>query len=219
MMRWTYLGLMDYDACYQLQKQVHQKIVESEFEDLLILVQHPPVLTLGANFHEENLLLKKEKYEKMGIQVLPTDRGGDVTYHGPGQLVMYPIFNLNHYGKDLHQWLRLLEELVIETLQLFGLKSRRFPPHTGVWVEDKKIAAIGIKVRKWVSLHGIALNCNNDLSPFGLVVPCGIHDYGVTSLTKELGYEICLEDVIPNVLKATESVFHCSVTPLETSLL
>ena len=142
-----------------------------------------------------------------------------MTYHGPGQLVIYPILNLNHYGKDLHKWLRLLEELMIETLQLLGLESQRFPPHTGVWTKDKKIAAIGIKVRKWINLHGIALNCNNDLSPFELVVPCGIQGYGVTSLTKELEQEWTPDKVVPYVLKAVQNVFHLSAKPLETVLL
>ena len=199
---------MDQLKCFELQQELHQGVLEERVEDTLLFVQHPKVLTLGANFHEENLLFSREQYERMGIQVVPTDRGGDVTYHGPGQLVIYPIFNLNHFEKDLHKWLRSLEELIIETVRLLGLIGRRFPPHTGVWIEDKKVAAIGIKVRKWVNLHGIALNCNNDLSPFDLVVPCGIHGYGVTSLSRELGKNVGPDDTILHVLQATQKVFH-----------
>jgi lipoyl(octanoyl) transferase len=198
---------MGYSECYELQKSLLEKVSRDEESDTLLLVEHPPVLTLGANFHKENLLFTEEQYQKLGIQVVSTDRGGDVTYHCPGQLVIYPIFNLAHHGKDLHKWLRNLEEVVLRGLEEFGLQGRRFSPYTGVWVEDKKIAAIGIKVRKWVSMHGIALNCNNDLRPFEWFVPCGIREYGVTSLTQVLCREVSCQEVIPILMRAFEEVF------------
>lgn len=176
--------------------------------DTLLLVEHEPVLTLGASFHAENLLLSTADYEARGIEVMPTDRGGDVTYHGPNQLVAYPIFDLNRHGKDLHKWLRDLEEAVILTLVAFGLEGYRFPPHTGVWVNGKKICAIGIKVKRWVSMHGIALNCNNDLSVFDSFVPCGIVGYGVTSLSQELGRDVGIEEVKPVLVQKFGKVFH-----------
>ncbi len=143
----------------------------------------------------------------MGVAIHRTDRGGDVTYHGPGQLVLYPVFDVARLGRDLHKFLRDLEEATIQLLDGFGLEGRRFPPHTGVWVKDRKIAAIGIKVRRWVSLHGIALNCENDLSPFDAIVPCGIQGYGVTSLSQELGRSVSVEEAKGAAIRAFETVF------------
>jgi lipoyl(octanoyl) transferase len=200
------LGRMAYAPAAELQAQVLDEVSEGG-PDTLLLVEHDPVLTLGANFHEENLLLPISEYQKKGIEVIRTDRGGDVTYHGPGQLVIYPIFDMGRHGKDLHRWLRNLEETMILTAAGFGLEGRRFPPHTGVWIKDKKLAAIGIKVRRWVSMHGIALNCENDLSPFDLIVPCGIKGYGVTSLSSELGRTVTTEGAKATVIQAFEQVF------------
>jgi len=136
-----------------------------------------------------------------------TDRGGDVTFHGPNQLVIYPIFDVARHGRDLHKWIRGLEETMLTTLRHFGIEGRRFPPHTGAWIGDKKVAAIGIKVKRWVSLHGIALNCDNDLSVFETFVPCGIADYGVTSLTEATGKVITIEDTKPVVAEAFRELF------------
>jgi len=183
-------------------------------DDTLIFVEHPAVLTLGANFHEENLLFSREEYAEQEIEIERTDRGGDVTFHGPRQLVIYPIFDLRRYGKDLHKWLRDLEEAIILVGRDYGLEGYRFPPNTGVWVNERKVAAIGIKVSKWVSIHGIALNCDNDLSPFDLIVPCGIENYGVTSLSAEASRKITVEDAKPKVIAAFESVFGITLSPL-----
>lgn len=174
---------------------------------MLMLVEHGPVLTLGANFHEKNLLITRADYESRGIAVRVTDRGGDVTYHGPGQLVVYPIFDVSKFGRDLHKWLRDLEETMLVSLAAFGIDGRRFPPHTGAWVGDKKVAAIGIKVSRWVSIHGIALNCDNSLDPFASIIPCGIEDYGVTSLSQELGRRVTIEEAKPIVVDAFAKVF------------
>ncbi len=196
------LGTMDFAACFALQKDLLEKVATGQEPDTLLLVEHPPVITTGASFKPEHLLTTPEELKKQNIQLETIDRGGDVTYHGPGQLVAYPIFNLTRHGKDLHKWMRELEETVIQTLAHYNLPAKRFPPNTGVWIEDRKVCAIGVKVRKWTSMHGLALNCNNDLTPFNLIVPCGIHDYGVTSLTQELNRKITTEEVKPLLTQA-----------------
>ena len=204
------LGRMGYRPAWEVQKQVAEDVIAGG-EDTLILVEHDPVLTLGASFHESNLLLQVTEYEKRGIDVVRTDRGGDVTYHGPGQLVVYPIFDLKRHGQDLHKWMRDLEETVILGLQTFGIESHRFPPHTGVWVGEsenpRKVAAIGVKVRKWVSLHGIALNCDNELGAFDLIVPCGIVGHGVTSMSLAANRPVSIEQVKEPTVSAFSAIF------------
>jgi lipoyl(octanoyl) transferase len=200
------LGRLGYEEALEIQRQTLEEVAAGA-PDTLLLVEHAPVLTLGANFHQDNLLFTPNQYREMGIQVITTDRGGDVTFHGPNQLVAYPIFDLNRHGRDLHKWLRGLEEATIQALKQFNLDGYRYPPHTGVWVNGKKICAIGIKVKRWVSMHGIALNCNNDLSPFNLIVPCGIRGHGVTSLTEELGREVTTEEAKPILTAAFAEVF------------
>lgn len=204
---WTDLGRMGYAECHALQNALLDRVAAGEHASTLLLVEHPPVFSLGAGFHSENLLFPEDYYRSQGIAVEPTDRGGDVTYHGPRQLVAYPVFDLKPLGQDLHKWLRELEEAVIRTLAHFGLEGYRFPPHTGVWVSGRKVCAIGIKVRRWVSKHGIALNCDNDLSPFGLIVPCGIRGYAVTSISHELGRTVSASEVAPVLVAAFEEVF------------
>jgi len=209
--RW---GRVPYREAWDRQLAVHHQ-VRAGAEDTLILVEHPPVLTLGANFHKDNLLLSPEEYAARGIEIHQTDRGGDVTYHGPKQLVIYPIFDLERYGRDLHRWLRGLEETMIVVCREFGLVAERFPPNTGAWVNGRKIAAIGIKVRRWVSLHGIALNCDLDLAVFDTFVPCGINGHGVTSMSEEVGRNVTIEDAAPVVVAAFAEVF--GATPRESA--
>lgn len=200
------LGTMGYREAWEVQKELNEA-VQRGAPDTLLLVRHPRVLTLGANFHEDNLLLPIPEIEARGFEVIRTDRGGDVTYHGPGQLVIYPIFDIAKHGRDLHRWMRDLEETMLLTIAHFGLTGRRFPPHTGAWIGDLKVAAIGVKVRRWVNLHGIALNCDVDLSDFDVIVPCGIQDYGVTSLSLELGRTVTTEEVEPVVVNSFRNVF------------
>lgn len=195
---------MEYLACWDVQKRVHAARVSGALPDTLLFVEHDAVLTHGASFEPPNLLLTPDQYRERGIDVVQTDRGGDVTYHGPKQLVIYPIF---HVGGDLHKWLRDLEETIIGVLSKFGLEGYRFPPHTGVWTRERKIAAIGIRVSRWVSMHGIALNCDNDLSPFSLIVPCGIQGYGVTSLSRETGRDVGIAEAMPAVVSSLSDVF------------
>lgn len=209
--RW---GRVPYREAWDRQLEVLEQ-VQAGAEDTLVLVEHPPVLTLGANFHRENLLLSPDEYGARRIEIHQTDRGGDVTYHGPNQLVIYPIFDLDRHGRDLHRWLRGLEETMIVACREFGLVAERFPPNTGAWVKGRKIAAIGIKVRRWVSLHGIALNCDLDLAIFDTFVPCGIQGHGVTSLSEETGRNVTIEDADPVVVAAFAEVF--GVTPREST--
>lgn len=197
---------MDYRSAWDAQLKVQEAVAAGGL-DTLILVEHPKVMTLGASFHEGHLLHSIEALEARGIEVVRTDRGGDVTYHGPGQLVIYPIFDLTRHGKDLHKWMRDLEETQLHVLSALGIEGRRFPPHTGAWILDRKVAAIGVKIKRWISTHGIALNCESDLSDFELIVPCGIRGYGVTSLTAELGRDVSPDDVMPLVIRAFEDVF------------
>ena len=199
-------GRLGYQLALTRQLELVEAVQSGE-ADCLVIVEHDPVLTLGANFHAENLLLDSAEYEARGIAVIPTDRGGDVTYHGPGQLVMYPLFDLRRHGQDLHRWMRDLEETQLEILRQFGIEGRRFPPHTGAWVGDAKVSAIGVKVKRWVSMHGIAMNVESIPDAFADIVPCGIQGYGVTSLTTLLGRSVSLSEVKPIAIEAFRTVF------------
>ncbi len=158
-----------------------------EIPDTLLLLEHPPTITLGRRTQDADLLTSEAALQALGIAVERVDRGGEITYHGPGQLVGYPILDLRQHGSDLHRYLRDLEETLIQTIAAYGLTGERVPGRTGVWVGDRKIAALGIKVSRWVSLHGFALNISTDLAPFRTqFVPCGIQDKDVTSLQEML---------------------------------
>lgn len=155
--------------------------------DLLVLLEHPLVITLGRNARQEHLLWTDAALQAAGIDRSASRRGGDVTLHAPGQLVGYPIVDLNHYQRDLHHFLRLLENILIDTLDDHGLKGESLPGKTGVWYEGRKIASIGVAVRHWISYHGFALNIDNDLSAFKAIIPCGLQGVTMTSMSKELG--------------------------------
>lgn len=187
-------GRTSYADAWQRQREYHEDIVSDDRPPTLIFTEHHPVLTLGANFHEENLLQSAEQLEEAGVEVIRTDRGGDVTYHGPGQLVVYPLFPLEWVNRDIHRWLRELEQIAIDAAAEFGVTARRFAPHTGAWIGDEKFTAIGIKVRRWVSLHGMAINCQANLEYFSRIVPCGIQGFGVTNLSEWAGREITILD-------------------------
>ena len=166
----------------------------------LLWVEHPPVFTLGKSGKMKHLLVDKEALAEKGIEFYQTNRGGDITFHGPGQLVVYPIFDLDNFFTDIHKYLRFLEEAVIETLKEYGLNGPISQGETGVWLEvgtpfARKICAMGVRASRWVTMHGLAFNINTDLSYFDHIVPCGIQGKGVTSLSKELGREIGLEEV------------------------
>ncbi len=188
-------GLLSYRPAWDLQVALHERVLAGEFPGgVLMLVEHAPVITIGRRQGaDRHLLAPAALLQRRGIEVVETDRGGDITFHGPGQLVAYPLLPLNTYGLNLHAYLRLLEQVVIDTLAHFHITAQRDPspePATGVWVQSPqslaKIAAIGIKVRRWVTLHGVALNVTTDLSCFDLINPCGL-SRPVTSLQKLLG--------------------------------
>lgn len=201
------LGVIRYEPALQIQRKLHSQRVAGEIPDTLLLLEHPPVVTLGKAFHSEHLRYAQEFYAQQGIELYPTDRGGDVTCHNLGQLVGYPIFDIAQHGRDLHKFLRDLEEVLIRTLAEFGIEAHREADYTGAWVGNAKIAAIGIKATKWVSMHGFALNVNNDLRLFQTIVPCGITDRPVTSIQQVLGHEVPMEAVKRSVVKAFEAVF------------
>jgi lipoyl(octanoyl) transferase len=182
------LGRMRYGEALELQRTLaHQRINGALRNDLLLLVEHAPVITLGRSFKAEHLRSSRSTLEARGVELFDIDRGGDVTYHGPGQLVGYPILDLAEHEKDLHWYLRQLEEALIRTLDEFGIAAGRNAPHTGVWIQQaRKIASIGIHVKQWVTWHGFALNVTTDLSYFDLIVPCGIPDVRMTSIQREL---------------------------------
>jgi len=195
------LGLIDYKEAWDLQYNLHQLRVENQISDLLLLLEHPHTYTLGKTAHIENLISSEEFLNKNKISVYNIDRGGDITYHGPGQLVGYPIINLSEWYQDSHKYLRTLEEVLIKVCSDYGLKAERNEKYTGVWIEDRKIAAIGIKISRWVTMHGFAFNVNTDLSLFNGIIPCGISDKSVTSLEKELKITLPINDVKEKVLK------------------
>jgi len=186
-------GEVPYVEALELQRRIHEERVRGERPDTLILLTHPPVVTLGRGAHEENLLLTPDEYAGRGVEVHETDRGGDVTYHGPGQLVGYPIVDLRSRGLGPREFLRLIERTLIELLATMGLDAGRVPGLTGVWVGGEKVAAIGIRISRGVSQHGFALNVTTDPREFELIVPCGIRDRGVTSLSLLLPEPLTVE--------------------------
>ena len=203
------VGTMEYEATWDLQKKVAHKVWQKQIPDVLLLVEHPPVYTLGrgARGSWQNLIWDQDKRNHEGITVVEVDRGGDITYHGPGQIVGYPIFDLNRYGRDLHRYLRNLEEALIRALREFDISAERMPPNTGVWVGNEKVAAIGVKASKWITQHGFSLNIAPNLEHFQGIVPCGIQDKGVTSVQRILNRPIVLDEVKPAVVRGLSQVF------------
>jgi len=177
------LGKSDYREAWELQKKLQSQRISGEIDDLLLLVEHFPVYTLGKNAPKEHLLNNKSD----NISIVQSDRGGNVTFHGPGQLVGYPILDLNNYKKSITWYMRQLEKLIINTLNDYNIKAERKKGLTGVWVNDKKIAALGVRISKWVTMHGFSLNINPDLKYYQGIIPCGISQYGVTSMANILG--------------------------------
>jgi lipoyl(octanoyl) transferase len=182
-------GLVPYAAAQQMQRELAAKRQRDEIPDVLLLLEHPPVYTRGRRSKPEELPMGVEWYEAQGIEVRDTDRGGLVTYHGPGQLVAYPIVDLAAYGDDVHKYVRGLERVMIDALGEMGVQARTIEGLTGVWVGRRKIGSIGLHVSRGVTTHGLAINVNNDLQPFEWVVPCGIEGVAMTSLSREHGAE------------------------------
>jgi lipoyl(octanoyl) transferase len=200
--RFEDMGMRDYKEAWDFQESIFQRIVDRKLskrlnpetpdntENHLLFVEHPHVYTLGKSGDEKHLLLSEEQLKKVGASFYPINRGGDITYHGPGQIVGYPIFDLELFFTDIHLYLRKLEEVVIQLLQDFNIEAERSPGFTGVWIDAntekaRKICAMGVKCSRWVTMHGIALNVSNELSFFNHIIPCGIEDKSVTNLSNE----------------------------------
>ena len=203
------LGRVPYRKALAFQHRAVELRSRGEAPDVLYVVEHDPVLTVGRSGREGNLRAGDAELTRAGIEVVPVERGGDVTYHGPGQIVGYPIVDLTGLpgGRDLHRYLRDLEEALIACLASFGLDAARRPPYTGVWVGDRKVAAIGVAVRHWVAFHGFALNVEPDMSHFDLIHPCGIRDLGVASMAGLLGSAPPRETVIARLADAFSRVW------------
>lgn len=204
---YTDLSKIDYKEAWDLQKEIFEKRVKNELIDQLFLLEHPHTYTLGKIADKNNLVGSKEYLEANNISVYDIDRGGDITYHGPGQIVGYPIINLAEWQKDTHKYLRSLEQVLIDVCIHYGLNPSRSEKYTGVWIDDRKICAIGIKVSRWVTMHGFAFNVNTDLSLYNGIIPCGISDKQVTSLAKEIGQKVDLPEVKQIILEKFKSVF------------
>ena len=203
------LGRVPYREALAFQRRAVETRARDEAPDVLYIVEHDPVLTAGRSGHPENLRAGTDELRRRGIEVVSVERGGDVTYHGPGQIVGYPIVALSGLpgGRDLHRYLRDIEQALIECLSAFGLRARRNPPYTGVWVGDSKVAAIGVAVRHWVAFHGFALNLDPDLSHFDLIHPCGIRHLGVASMASLLGAAPPREEVIAKLAEAFSRIW------------
>jgi len=210
------LGVVGYEEALALQQRLVEQRKRGEIDDQLLLLEHPHVITLGVKTRNDlsHVLESPQSLAAQGVGVFETGRGGDVTYHGPGQLVGYPIVDLNPDRRDVHRYVRDLEEVLIRAVAEFGIGARRLDKLTGIWVDeagrDAKLAAIGVRISRWVTSHGFALNVNTDLSRFGLIVPCGITDKGVTSMERLLGHSIPMAEVETAVTRQFEAVFGLS---------
>ena len=201
------LGLIEYNDSYRLQAELVHRRISGEVKDTLLLLEHPAIITIGKSGKLENVLASQKQLADKGVSLLFVDRGGDVTYHGPGQLIGYPIINLKNRGEDLRQYLRDIEEVIIRTLSDFGIKAYRDKSHPGVWVNNKEVAAIGLRLKKWVTMHGFALNVNTDLENFSFINPCGFSDRGATSMEELLCQDISMAAVKKGLLAHFAEVF------------
>ncbi|NUN08724.1 MAG: lipoyl(octanoyl) transferase LipB [Ignavibacteriaceae bacterium] len=200
-------GLLPYAEAWELQKQLFLARKQGLIPDVVLLLEHPHTYTLGKVASKDNLLSSEDELRAEGINIFEIDRGGDITYHGPGQVVGYPIIDLNLWQKDSHKYLRALEELIISTASEYGLECGRNPKYTGVWIQDRKIAAIGIKISSWITMHGFAFNVNTELKKFNGIIPCGITDKSVTSLEAELCKPIEINEVKSKLLRHFINIF------------
>jgi len=201
------LGRVGYARGLELQEQLVAARQKGEIPDQLLLLEHDPVITLGRNARSENLLVSPEALRERGFEVFETGRGGDVTYHGPGQVVGYPILDLSPDRRDVHRYVRDLEEVLIRTCADYGLHASRVAGMTGAWLGDEKIGAIGVRIARWVTSHGFAFNVSSDLAAFGLIVPCGIRGRGVTSLERRLGRAAPIGEVMDRLTAHLAAVF------------
>lgn len=199
-------GRLSYRSGLVLQTELLDKRLRED-ADILILLEHTPVITIGRGVRSFQPLVPSDFFARNGIDVVKVGRGGDVTYHGPGQVVGYPIVDLEATGRDLHRYLRMLEKVLLDTVACFAVNARTVEGRTGIWAGEKKLASIGVGVRRWVSWHGFALNVGDDLSGFETIVPCGLEGVEMTSLTRITGREIALEIVQEQLIRSFSQVF------------
>ncbi len=221
------LGLMDYQTVLKFQTGFFEKTKQTKIQNkqtgknattynYIFFVEHPHVYTLGKSGKEEHLLIDAKEREKKSVQFIQTNRGGDITYHGPGQIVGYPIIDLDNFDLEIISYMRLLEEVIIRVLQKYNIKGERIEGETGVWIDAgkpnaRKICAMGVKTSRWVTMHGFALNVHTDLSYFDHIIPCGIRDKGVTSMKKELQKDIDIPQLKIDILKTFAKVFNATI--------
>ena len=221
------LGLINYKESWKKQESIFNKIIDTKIknrnlrkeiktDNYILSCSHPHVYTLGKSGNEKNLLIDKNIIEKENLEFFKINRGGDITYHGPGQIVIYPILDLENFFTDIHKYLRSLEEAVILTLKEYNIESGRIKNYTGVWIDiesdtPRKICALGVKTSRWVTMHGLALNVNTDLNFFKNIIPCGINDKEVTSISKEVGQVIKIKDVEKKLLNNLSKVFEFKI--------
>lgn len=198
--------LVEYREGLKLQKLYEEKSLNSK-TDFLLILEHYPVITIGRSGKKSNVLINEKELKDKGILVYHTDRGGDATYHGPGQLVGYPIFNLGFYKKDVKWYVQSLEEILIRTLNEYEIKAEMIPKLIGVWVNSKKIASIGVRIQKWITSHGFALNVNNNLTPFSYMIPCGIKDVEITSMKEILNREVDMGNLKEIIVEKFKEIF------------
>jgi lipoyl(octanoyl) transferase len=205
------LGTLDYAEALRLQKKLQSQRVRGEIGDIVLLLEHPPVLTMGRSAKAQHVLAPRELLEARGIQVHEVGRGGDVTYHGPGQLVAYPIIDLKPDRKDVRKYVASLEESMIRTCADFGLAAGRVQGLNGAWIAERKVGAVGVRISRWVTMHGLALNVSSELRQFEMIVPCGIQDKGVTSLSAELGRTVQVADAVEPLARHFAELYEADI--------
>jgi lipoyl(octanoyl) transferase len=201
------LGLINYDAAYNIQLKIFELVKLGYASGVILLLEHTPVITIGNNKNRNNLLVSEESLKSQGIELVQSNRGGDITFHGPGQLICYPIFNIMHFGKDLTIFIWNLEQIIINTLEEYKIKGTRINKLRGVFVDNSKIASIGLHVKKWVTLHGFSFNVHINLDYFKNIIACGLKDHSQTSMQKILSQNIPISDVKELICKKFAKIF------------
>lgn len=201
------LGLIDYNKAYLIQKENLNLVKSGKCDGAIILGEHLPVFTIGRSASSDNFIISHDNVRSLGIDIVRTDRGGDITFHGPGQIVAYPIFNLNMHERDMHKFLRSIEEVVIDLLMCYGITSFRIAGRTGCWTRQGKIASMGIGASNWITYHGLALNANTELKYFDMINPCGYKDIKTTSMKEIMHKSVDMEGLKHNLLESFKKVF------------
>lgn len=207
-----------YEQGYNLQLNAFEKVKNNIYDGILLILEHKPVYTIGSNGGWDNFLYNKEDLKKQGIDIVSISRGGNVTFHGPGQIVAYPIFNLSHLKKDIHWYIACLEDVIIDTLKGYGIEGSKKPQYRGVWIKDKKIAAIGVHVKRWTTIHGLSFNIHVDKKYFQMINPCGIKEFGVSALEDYLNH-VEIDCVKQKLISSFEHVFNIKFERADKSII